>query len=291
MKSKREVRFRSAREFCAQVSIGISYPQYSRYEAGEQLPVLEHALSICATLGVAPMEGLLEWCKAQLAFENTVTRDGIDHILAEVRGNKTQNRSATASVRSEQKVPLNDVIVFNRSHLKIFLSDPAYRDIFSYINSFGPDWISPEELGRALGLEEARVQKMLDQLYDLGVVVSGDGLYRASKRNFYFPDDQDFFELRNANFLHNTTNLMNKLSYEDLLDRRAYRSLITRELTEDQVRVLLEGIDQLLGGVVAMPETDDPRTIYSLCVLFGQRFSRDRNCFQPRTSELKGSSI
>ncbi len=46
LKSMREKRFRSAREFCSQVPMGIHYPQYSRYESGAQLPSLEQALAL-----------------------------------------------------------------------------------------------------------------------------------------------------------------------------------------------------------------------------------------------------
>ena len=66
LKSKRRMRFRSARDFCAQKQIGISYPQYSRYEAGHQLPPLLQAMEMFRHLDITPAEGMLEWCRAQL---------------------------------------------------------------------------------------------------------------------------------------------------------------------------------------------------------------------------------
>ena len=66
LKSKRRTHFRSARDFCAQKQIGISYPQYSRYEAGHQLPSLLQAMEMFRHLDVTPAEGMLEWCRAQL---------------------------------------------------------------------------------------------------------------------------------------------------------------------------------------------------------------------------------
>jgi hypothetical protein len=176
---------------------------------------------------------------------------------------------------AERSVPLDDVIVFNRSHLRLFGSDPAYRDIFTYINSFGPQAISVDEIAAALGLERERTARMLGELHELGVIVSDGQDFRASKRNFYFPDDGDFFELRNTNMVHNSSSILSRLKHEDLVARRAYRGVVTRELTEEQVRLLLEGVDGLMSSLVAMPETSSPRTIYSLCVLFGERFSKE----------------
>jgi transcriptional regulator with XRE-family HTH domain len=286
LKLRREKRFRSAREFCAQVPVGISYPQYSRYESGDQLPSLDQALSLCATLGVPPLEALLEWNQAQLSMQDLLTRAGVAKLLDEIRGQSHGPASTLpgwSSKTAERTVPLDDVIVFNRSHLRVFLSDPSYRDIFTYINSFAPDWITHEEIAQALDLSTERAQLMLEQLSELGVVMLKDGACRATKRNFYFPDDEDFFALRNLNLEHNAASILGRLRHEDLTTRKAYRGLVTRELTDEQVGLLLEGVEQLIGQVVAMPETDRPRTIYSLCVLFGERFSR-----QPLFSDKQG---
>ena len=123
-------------------------------------------------------------------------------------------------------------------------------------------------------MDVSRIREMLAQLFDLGVIVFEDGMCRASKRNFYFPDDEDFFELRNLNLTHNTQSIMGRLTFRELLARKAYRGVVTRELTDEQVGLLTAGMDQLMSQVVALPETSEPRSIYSLCVLFGERFAR-----------------
>jgi transcriptional regulator with XRE-family HTH domain len=277
LKKRRELRFRSARELCTQVSLGVSYPQYSRYEAGDQLPSLEQALSIGAILGIPSTETVLEWSLAQVPAQDLSTRTSLSGLLDEARGGggvAARAQSGWPTKAGERAVPLDDVIVFNRSHLRLFESDPAYRDVFTYINSFGPSWIPINEIAVALELGNERTQSMIDRLSELGVVKVQDGSCRAAKRNFYFPDDEDFFGLRNANLKHNTTRIMERLSHADLVARKAYRGVLTRELTDEQVALVLEGVDRLLGEIVAMPETSDPRTVYSVCVLFGERFSR-----------------
>jgi hypothetical protein len=166
------------------------------------------------------------------------------------------------------------VIVFNRSHLRLFASDPLYRDIFTYINSFAPDWIANEEIAEALGIEPARARSMIAQLADLGVIVCAAGRSRAAKRNFYYPDDLDFFALRNENFLRNAERVLKRLSHEELEGRRAYRGLITRELTAEQMDELVARADDLIRAVASLPESDRPERIYSLCVLAGESFRR-----------------
>jgi hypothetical protein len=228
---------------------------------------------------------LLEWSQAQIPAHEAVARAGVSQLLADARGPSGEAGAVAPGwpvAKAEHQVPLDDVIVFNRSHLKVFGSDPAYRDIFTYINSFGPEPVHAEEIASALGIERDRAAEMLGQLHELGVIVeeAAEGTaktYRASKRNFYFPDDGDFFELRNSNMVHNSSSILGRLRHEDLMARRAYRGVVTRELTEEQVRLLIEGVEGLMSGFVAMPETPSPRTIYSLCVLFGERFSKETN--------------
>lgn len=238
------------------------------------------------------METLLEWCQAQVPSQESAIRGGIHRLLGEMRGCAvlpaegdglasgaflpSPASPATWPTRaSERAVPLDDLIVFNRSHLRVFESDPAYRDVFTYVNSFGPRPVHGAEVAAALEMDLARAESMLAQLAELGVVVADEARrYRASKRNFYFPDDEDFFSLRNSNMSHNAASILRRLRHEDLVARKAYRGVVTRELTEEQVRLLLDGVDQLVSGLVSLPETGNPRTIYSLCILFGERFSR-----------------
>src|SRR4051794_28765029 len=83
IKAKREQGFRSARDFCSKVAVGISYPQYSRYEAGDQLPGLEQALALGKLLGVPTVELLLEWSQAQV--QEASARQEVDALLKQVR--------------------------------------------------------------------------------------------------------------------------------------------------------------------------------------------------------------
>jgi hypothetical protein len=146
--------------------------------------------------------------------------------------------------------------------------------VFTYINAFGGGWIGADEIASALGLDLRRVEAMLDQLSDLGVIYIQEGRCRSAKRILYFPDDEDFFELRNFNFRHNAERILADLSHRDVVDRKAFRGLVTRELTQAQAAQLMSGIEQVLSQAVAMPESADAREVYSLCVLFGERFAR-----------------
>jgi len=279
LKKQREAKFRSARDFCSKVELGISYPQYSRYEAGEQLPNLEQALALGRILEMPTLEMILEWSRAQISDSETVQE--LEALLTKARDSQslpksspTGKQSSGLGIFSQATVPLDDVIVFNRSHLKLFLSDPAYRDIFTYINSFAPEWITAEELTLALGIALPKLQKMLDRLDELGVIKVSANKCRVTKSNFYFPDDEEFFSLRNLNLTHNATQIMRRLSYADLQERRAYRSLVTRELTERQLDQVLGQLDGLMSQIVRLPESDQPQKIYSVCVLAGERFTR-----------------
>lgn len=277
LKRHRRLRFRSAREFCLQAAVSISYPQYSRYEAGEQLPSLDQALGIARLLEIGLTEAMLEWNLAQLNNDQDAARE-VRTVLNKIRaaqGDGAKPSNASSSL-SSTPIELDDVIVFNRSHLKLFSSDPGYRDLFTYLNSFSPEPISVEEVLHRVRLPRARGERMLRDLHDLGVITMNGGKCRISKSNLYFPDDEDFFPLRNSNLSHNIEDILSKIKYEDLQKKRAYRGLITRELTEEQVQELATRLDVLMNQVVAASAAAPTDGIYSVCVVLGQRFARGK---------------
>ncbi len=287
LKLRRQAKFRSAREFCSKEDLGISYPQYSRYEAGDQLPSLEHALQLCRLLSIPTLEGILEWNRAQMGESKAGTE--VDQLLAKVRASAIASQESAAGAinttlsknSGSKKLPLppeavsfDDVVVFNRSHLKVFESDSRYRDIFTYVNSFAPEWITADEISKVLAIEPEKIDAMLEQLNDLGVILVGGGKCRATKSNFYFPDDPEFFNLRNANVEHNVSNLMKQITPESIEKRESFRGLISREFSPEQFAQLLGKVEELMNAGISFPQPKDPDRIYSICVLMGERFRR-----------------
>ena len=270
LRKKRGEKYRSAREFNTRVKIGVSYPQYSRYEAGEQLPSLVQALSIGAALGVPDLETTLEWNLAQLSQEQAKAAGEIEALLGSIRSDGTPARPS-----GSHAVGLDEVIVFNRSHRDLFLKDPAYRDIFTYVNAFhANEEITADKISKALKLSPKKLEAMLENLVELGVILKKGKLYSAAKSNFYFPDDVDFFELRQQNVRHNLEKVLDQMTYPDLREKKALRGLLTRELTPAQLGWILGQIEGLLGKIVELPEDPEASTIYSVCAVVGQRFSR-----------------
>lgn len=197
LRTHRERSYRSARDFCVRVKIGISYPQYSRYEAGDQLPPLLQAVTIFGQLEVSPLEALLEWNKAQLSevsnqqgAQSVVkkTLKEIEALLTQVRSGKSLETEAPVEIQragvNAFDVPLDKVVVFNRSHRDVFMKHPAYRDIFTYINAFHPRKVSPEELARALKLDLNLIREMLENLEKLGVVLKNTRVLSRQNETF-----------------------------------------------------------------------------------------------------------
>jgi len=276
LKLKRQSRFRSAREFCVHAGLGISYPQYSRYESGEQLPSLPQALTIARALGIPALETILEWSRAQILPEHDTEKTSLEDLLVKVRSPEPAPvpAPAAAPVSEFPAISLDEVIVFNRSHLNLFSRDPRYRDIFSLVNSFSPEGLSIEEVALYLEVSRAVAESMTIELRDHGVVAYENGVARSHKRTFYFPDDAEFFGLRNQNLAHNFGQALSRLSYPDIAAKRAYRGLITRELTEEQLGGLINRLDRITTEVAHLPEVARPERVYSLCLLLGQRFER-----------------
>lgn len=289
LKGVRRRKYRSAREFCAQAQLAVSYPQYSRYESGEQLPPLDQAVGLFRHLEVPVLEGVLEWSRAQIQDEPAAQE--LANRLAALRSQVRESRvEPSAAPEAPGPLPLDEMIVFNRAHLKLFSSDPFYRDIFTYLNSCAPRWVRVEEVALSLGLEPSRAAVMLSDLHDHGVVVQDavaalqdagaplrhEPRFRAAKRIFYFPDDPDFFELRNLNLAHNTDAILRRINHEDVSKKRAYRGLITRELNAEQLSQLIARMDQLLSETLCLPESETSDRVYSVCTLVGERFARNQ---------------
>ncbi|MGE0614671.1 MAG: helix-turn-helix domain-containing protein [Bacteriovoracia bacterium] len=280
LKKTRSEKYRSARQFGQQVDLKISYPQYSRYESGEQLPSLDQAVLIMERLEIPLMQGILIWCQSQAKENASVI--ALERLIDQSTGvAPAAGPGQVARTAPQANVNLDEVIVFNRSHLKVFESDPSYRDVFTFISAYYPDWISEGELAAALGISREKVAKRVADLADLGVIrAKGTGKHErqqwtAAKSTFYFPDDEEFFGLRNQNLRHNMDNLLGKLKHEDIVAKRAMRGVVTRELSAEQVGLVIEGVERLMMRTVQMQAVPSASTgIYSLCFLLGERFSR-----------------
>lgn len=280
LKNQRLKKYRSAREFCSRQPVGISYPQYSRYEAGDQLPNLDQAMKLCRFLEIPTLEGLLEWNRAQVSEPEAL--DETNRYLEDFRSNRLQEALEAKNPVEPQASgfplrlsQLNEVMVFNRSHLKLFKADPAFRDFFTYVVSCHPLSVHVETISKALGLEPNRVEQMGEDLVDMGVLVKDSaGAYLSVKKGYYFPDDQDFFELRNDNLRYNSNAILESVTPEALNDRKAYRGLVTRELDEQQLEQVISTIEGMVRKMATLPESPKAEKVFSLCILLGERFSR-----------------
>src|SRR5688572_15946384 len=92
LKKRSMERYRSARDFCTKAEGGISYPQYSRYEAGDQLPNLDQAIRIFQLLQIPLVRGLIEWCRAQVSIPEG--QQQLDELLARFRQEALQGGPA-----------------------------------------------------------------------------------------------------------------------------------------------------------------------------------------------------
>lgn len=275
LKKWRLLRHASARAFVLTSRLPISYPQYSRFESGKQLPTLPMALEIAQRLGVPALQMSLAWLG-----QWTLSREGrgFTSLLVELRAIepviKAQLGWRGAELASD---PDRESYVFaqEQGQLRQKMSrDPRYRDLFVYINGFFPDWVAFEELARALKLPVGEVEGLLEDLAEEGIVRISGAKVRVKMRTFFFPDSEPYFEARNLNVRHNVEKLLEDISYQALEDRRGFRTVVSRVLTEQQLELIIGRLEHLVQEIAEFPEVRDPKQIYSLCLLLGERFSR-----------------
>lgn len=267
LRQHRSIKYRSARAFLSTSNLDLSYPQYSRYESGDQLPTLPQAMAIFKLLGVALQEWLLLWCQAQV--EGKENRDAIEAL-------KVGQKASSSNVTSDRQ-PVSNIdraLVFNRAHLQLFQSDLRYRDIFTYVNACAPIPVGLNEVTRALGISREEADLMCRKLGESGVILYEEGELKVGKQLFYFPDDEDFFQLRNSNVIHNVQSVLSRVSFPDLRTRRAFRTVATRELSKDQAAEVTWALERLAHQMLGMPEVEDASDIYSMSLVFGPRFGK-----------------
>lgn len=286
LKERRSQRFRSARDFYLKINLGISYPQYSRYEQGEQLPQLDHALTLCEILGIPLQEGFLKWCESQAGGSSLFAR-----VKKELFSSKEEGSSVAEGVSKElssktptqnSKFSLDEVLVLNRAHVDLFNSTARSRDVFTFIASLYPSWVEFEEISQRLRIPTSEVRKIVKSLCDQGLLLGEGKRVRAAKSKFYFPNDEDFFDLRNRNVLENVDTIMRNLTHQDVREKRACRRVVTRKLTPVQIQDVFQQIENFIEEVVDLPDADYSDTVYSLCMILGERFNHNENVLQDR---------
>ncbi len=277
LRENRKKHHRSARGFCTTVDLGISYPQYSRYEAGEQLPSLEQVLKIADALEAPVMDAVQAWNLAQISDADARTRFREQWRLSKASESRPVEGPGHPGAQGglKEAMALDDVIVFNRAHLRLFQSDPAYRDIFTAVNCAN-GWATVSAIAQALHIAPERLRPMLLALNDHGVIDLDGDYCKTSKSNFYFPDDADFFEIRNRNFIYEAQSILANLKAQDVATKRSYRSLLTRDLSHAQLLAVIEKLDLVMAQVLEMEHYADSERIYSVCALVGPRYSRVR---------------
>lgn len=296
LKKIRQEKYRSAREFSARNDLGISYPQYSRYEAGEQLPSLDQAVKIFELLGLPALQGTMEWCRAQVSDEK------VGETLASLAQSAASGQALSPAPRRQIRDALGfgNTLVFNRAQLQLFASDPLFRDIFTYVNAYvrsgtgaeaSPGLVSAEEMSRAFDVSVERIVRMAGDLIQLGVLTEVQGGYRPAEQAFFFPNDADFFELRNKNIRHNVDKIMSGMTYDQISTGQAYRGLITRELSEAQVQEVIAELDSIIARVGQMKQAESPDQVYSLALVLGERFRRGTKPQPEATQPEKGPRL
>ena len=274
----------SARAFTLQKSLPLSYAQYTRLESGRQFPTLEVALQLAPALQVSALEMAMTWlqCRAQLSdLADSMLSEELQAMEPVLRA-QLQWRGRTQTLMRGRADPaaVADPYVFSgqQEELRARLSqDPWIRDVFVYVNSNYPDWIQEQELADVLGISVADLTLRTALLAREGVLQSAGGRLRAKRRTYYFPDTEAFFQARNLNFSHNVSRILPTLSFGELAARRAFRSVISRVLTGDQLAQVIGRLEQLLQEMSEYPDPKEPGAIFSLCILMGERFRKPRD--------------
>ena len=233
---------------------GVSYPQYSRYEAGEQLPK--------PSLRRFPSVRRWESRSLRRPWNGIWPRWREPRVRPRVKLRHFWGRFGPTALRlrARSRFPFRSMrSSFSIAAIAIFFSRIRRIAIFSPTSTHfmrlrkSP----PKKFQRPSRFLRRNSIGMLENLIELGVIHKHGKRFAAAKSNFYFPDDTDFFELRQQNVRHNLEKVLDQITYSDLQEKRALRGLLTRELTPSQLGWVMGQIEGLLGRIVELPE--DPR--------------------------------
>lgn len=234
VKTEREKKYNSAREFHRRTGLNCSYFYYSKIESGT-VPEIELALSIINLLGINLRKAITLWAQSQMPTPESKA------VFSSI-GN--------SHLPQEQSLNITTTVGINRLQSELLRKNPIYWELLAFIGCTKKSGFpKTNNLSNQFGISESSIEKYLSDLFEHSLIDKNKNGSYVSKDWFFLPYEAEFDKIRDQNFYRAVAQFK---SQHDIKNK--YRNTLTRALSEKQLTEVSSLIDNIINHIVAMPD-------------------------------------
>jgi transcriptional regulator with XRE-family HTH domain len=239
VRSEREKRFKSAKEFHREAGLDFTYGRYADIEAGKgPLPSSETALQIARALGLPLKKALSAWTRDQMPD-------------AEAKSLFADETDGEAALVDDTHQPAGQPL--SKVQAKLLDKEPLYFEILLFLATRDGMTAHVTDIARDLHVDPKRTHNLLTFLVDYGVIEGpNDGTYRLRARPS-LALDAEYAPLR----LELARSAFEKFTAA-ADDESKFASTLTRPLTKAQILELRRKLAALCSWLNALPVARNP---------------------------------
>ncbi len=268
----RTTKYRSAKAFWQAAKAPFSYEYYSNIERGTKFPNVQSVLFISDKLGMNKKKACFLW--AQELMPDDESRSFF----------RWDDASIEKAVPLGSQISLEDTFLVTERHKALLESDPLYWEILSFFAIYEYSDFSFQEIWNHTRLAKGKLKAILDKLVAAGLIKYERKKYSHPKVYMHIPNDRHFLKLRNSNFKHAATRILNTLKGEDIESDRAFRTTANKRLSEEDLQRVMRSIKFVVGDFlnIEVPAPNEEGSPYTLCVLLAPRNFKQKPHAQKR---------
>lgn len=260
IRESRQRKYKTAKEFwdSHQAELKVSYPHYSAVEKGTKFPDINLTIAIAKSLKLELKPICHLWAKDQMPDAQTCS------FFEPIPGLEAQGLPTTV------KMQLDEYYVFTEKQLPAFKEIPVLWEVLMFIMAFwDTTTVNEDKISKSMSVELKNVKRAVEWLRNEGLVYSENGNLKARRSFYHLPNTPQFKAVRDMNFRNAAEDILNKMNPSDLLNKEAYRTTFTRQLTRVQAQELCRHLDLIVGHMGNMADVGSE--LFSLTIAFGPR--------------------
>jgi DNA-directed RNA polymerase subunit F len=264
IREARQRKYKTAKDFWSEneKALGASYTHYAAIETGTKLPDIELTISVSKILKIDLRLICHLWAKDQMPTGETKA------FFEPIPGREVQGIPSTIQMN------LDEFFVFTEKHIPMLRKHPKAWSILSFILAFSETTPpNAEQIKKLFDIVTKDLEEILDWARNEGLVIVEAGRLRTRRRFFHLPNTIDFKEVRDANFVAVSQELLQKITSEQLKEKEAARITYMRRITKLQAQEISRHIDDLIGHFGNTPDLG--QEFYAMTVAFGPRLKFD----------------
>lgn len=247
VKSRRQ-KFKTSKDFYVKHKFSFTYARYSSIERGE-IPSIKIALEIIKNLNLDERHALNAWVRDKMPTEHT------KNYFLDIDEETSLNLARSKENR------------INRMQAQLIRENPIYFDILTYLSIYSKyREINIKRLSQLFKSDVEDMSIYLNNLYNYGLINKNEGGNYFLLEWIVIPDQEEYQDIRNANFHHAIQSHRKKGVRKD-----TFQNTVTRLVSEEQRDQIKAKIKTFLNWLVGL-EDEKKGTAYTILICGNKRY-------------------